>query len=139
MSGLHPGFIAGDLDKTVGQALGEIAEYDRQEKEAIAAQEEMEETERNNEAEGEIPPKIALSAFEEKRDVINEHPFKPVSAEEQKKGAAMYAQLLLMKVTAKKRMMDSVDMVIKLQKVPSAQHSAAAYAFWKRQMLLGRV
>ena len=149
MSGLHPGFIAGDLDKSVGQALCEIAEYDHQEKETIAAQEKMEEATRNNMSGAEIPPKdpaiVRLNNDVHSTTVkpIKESHFVPVSEDEKRKGAAMYAKLLWIRrnaeIAAKKRMNESVDTILKFQREWKAPNSAAARAYWQRQILLGRV
>ena len=125
MSGLNPGFIANDLGEDVENAVHEDAENGRYEENGT-----------------EIPPKISLLTFKENEEIIT-GTFKPVSAEEQKKGAAMYVQLLLIErdaeIAAQKRLKEGVDTLIKLQNSKQPKQSAVARAYWQRQILLGRV
>ena len=167
MSGLHPGIIMGDMDKPLGSVVAEAMEYERQENEALAAQERLEEQERQakenkSECEVEMPPKVALLAFkadqEQEQEETQKTGFQPVSEEEKRKGAALYVRRLFLmqtlmtderKKALKKQNDENIRKIIRFQEqdpyykitypTPESSKKIIAFQYWKRRILLGNV
>ena len=146
MSEIHPGVIIGDREKSVVAALSEAREYDRLEHEAIVAQEKLEEKERtqgNHETETLMLATFLMLPFKE--SATPKVAFKPVSDEEKRKGAALYAQHLVSESKLKEEHRnfntETIRLIISFQeKRPQNPCSKqTAFDYWARRMLLERV
>ena len=120
MSGLHPGSIFSDLK--------EVFSSDNTETEVVEA-----------------PPRVALSAFEENKEIKKPVAFKPVSAEEKRKGAQMYVQRLAgerdFKQECKKQNEENIRLIIRFQEQRPTNPCTkqVAFDYWARRILLDRV